>query len=91
MIFAILGLRSLYFILLALNKYLVHLEKAVVAVLFFIAAKMFLSAFEHLLHWTPPFEITPVISLVVVLSILSLGVLASFIWPSRDGAVAGES
>jgi tellurite resistance protein TerC len=91
MIFAILGLRSLYFILLALNKYLVHLEKAVVVVLFFIAAKMFLSAFEHLLHWTPPFEITPVISLVVVLSILSLGVLASFIWPSRDEAVAGES
>lgn len=36
MIFAILGLRSLYFILAALTKYLVHLEKAVIALLFFI-------------------------------------------------------
>ena len=40
--FAILGLRSLYFVLVVLTKYLVHLEKAVVFVLFFIAFKMFL-------------------------------------------------
>jgi len=88
MIFAILGLRSLYFILLALTKYLVHLEKAVVVVLFFIAAKMFISAAKHLLHWTPPFVITPTISLTVVLSLLALGVIASFIWPEKDDAVA---
>ncbi len=40
MIFAILGLRSLYFVLAALTKYLVHLEKAVMALLFFIAGKI---------------------------------------------------
>lgn len=39
MLFAILGLRSLYFVLEALKRYLVHLEKAVIALLFFIAAK----------------------------------------------------
>ncbi|VEH65207.1 Inner membrane protein alx [Rodentibacter pneumotropicus] len=39
MIFAILGLRSLYFILAALTKYLVHLEKAIIALLFSLASK----------------------------------------------------
>ena len=39
MIFAILGLRSLYFILAALTRYLVHLEKSVIALLFFIGFK----------------------------------------------------
>lgn len=39
MIFAILGLRSLYFILAALSKYLVHLSKAVVALLYFYFGK----------------------------------------------------
>ena len=35
-----LGLRSLYFVLAALTRYLVHLEKAVIALLFFIAFKL---------------------------------------------------
>ncbi|MBM4358490.1 MAG: TerC/Alx family metal homeostasis membrane protein [Deltaproteobacteria bacterium] len=83
MIFAVLGLRSLYFLLLILTRYLVHLEKAVIVVLFFIAAKMFLGAAEHLLHVKLPFVITPTNSLVVVLGVLSLGVLASFFWPGE--------
>ncbi len=36
----ILGLRNLYFILAALTKHLVHLEKAVIALLFFIGIKI---------------------------------------------------
>ncbi|EMG9342991.1 TerC/Alx family metal homeostasis membrane protein, partial [Proteus mirabilis] len=36
MMFAILGLRTLYFVLEALKQYLIHLEKAVIALLFFI-------------------------------------------------------
>ncbi|MDR2678792.1 MAG: TerC/Alx family metal homeostasis membrane protein [Zoogloeaceae bacterium] len=47
MIFAILGLRSLYFVLAALTRYLVHLEKAVIGLLFFIGAKMALQSYEH--------------------------------------------
>jgi tellurite resistance protein TerC len=56
MIFAILGLRSLYFVLAALTKYLVHLEKAVIALLFFIGIKMAFPVLEsrHLRHWRPP-------------------------------------
>lgn len=84
MIFAVLGLRSLYFILAALTKYLVHLEKAVIAVLFFIAFKMFYAAIQHLLHWQAPFEITPSVSLSVVLGMLGAGVVASFMWPAAE-------
>lgn len=85
MIFAILGLRSLYFVLAALTRYLVHLEKAVIALLFFIAFKMALESAHklHLFGWDYP-HIGPTTSLVVVLGMLALGVVASLIWPDKD-------
>lgn len=90
MIFAILGLRSLYFVLVVLTKYLVHLEKAVVFVLFFIAFKMFLHAYEHyspgtsLPHVPEWLHITPNISMAVVLILLTIGIVASLIFPGED-------
>lgn len=56
MMFAILGLRTLYFVLEALKQYLVHLEKAVVLLLFFVAFKLGLKCHRSLLasrlqHW----------------------------------------
>ena len=50
MIFAILGLRTLYFVLEALKDYLAYLEKVVIALLFFIAAKLALNASAHIFH-----------------------------------------
>jgi predicted tellurium resistance membrane protein TerC len=44
MMFAILGLRTLYFVLEALKQYLSQLEKAVIVLLFFIAFKLGLNA-----------------------------------------------
>lgn len=89
MIFAILGLRSMYFLLVVLTRYLVHLERAVVFVLFFIAFKMFLNAAEHLLHFKAPFEITPDFSMWFVLGVLAIGVITSLLRPGRepDGSV----
>ncbi|SSY81022.1 TerC/Alx family metal homeostasis membrane protein [Alysiella crassa] len=81
MMFAILGLRTLYFVLEALKGYLVHLEKAVIVLLFFIAFKLGLAATNHLFHHG--FEISPNESLVVVLVVLTLGVVASFIFPEK--------
>lgn len=78
MIFAILGLRSLYFVLAALTRYLVYLEKAVMVLLLFIATKLALHATHKLFHW-PGFEITPNQSLIVIVGVLSLGVIASLI------------
>ncbi len=85
MIFAILGLRSLYFVLAALQKYLVHLAKAVIVLLFFIAFKLCLGASNHMFNW-PGFEISPNFSLLVVLGVLALGVIASFVFPEQQPA-----
>ncbi|SHN60891.1 TerC/Alx family metal homeostasis membrane protein [Desulfovibrio litoralis] len=73
-IFAILGLRSMYFLLAAAKRYLCHLEKAVIAILVFIGFKMLLSVvgFGH---------ISPTISLIIVIGLLSLGIIGSFTHP----------
>ena len=54
MIFAILGLRSLYFVIAAMNRYFAHLEKAIIGLLFFIAFKMALQSWNHMAHWSLP-------------------------------------
>jgi tellurite resistance protein TerC len=76
-IFAILGLRSLYFLLAGANRLLVHLEKAVIAVLAFIGLKMLLDVAGFL-------HVAPLVSLAIVLGLLALGVAASFIWPGKE-------
>lgn len=82
MMFAILGLRTLYFVLEALRKYLVHLEKAVIFLLFFVAFKLGLNAANHIWHFG--YEIKPTWSLYVVLIVLALGILASCIFPDKN-------
>lgn len=76
-IFAILGLRSLYFLLAAAKRYLHHLEKAVIVILAYIGIKMLLDV-AGVIH------LSPLVSLAVVLGLLTLGVLASFIWPEKE-------
>jgi tellurite resistance protein TerC len=89
MIFAILGLRSLYFALAALTRYLVHLEKAVIALLFFIAGKMVLTSWNHAVGHTG-IHVSPTASLAIVLGVLALGVIASLVAPrDRDGRGEG--
>ncbi len=73
-IFAILGLRSMYFLLAAAKRYLCHLEKAVILVLVFIGVKMLLDI-SGILH------LTPNISLVVITLLLSFGVFGSYLFP----------
>ncbi|ELZ5939536.1 MULTISPECIES: TerC/Alx family metal homeostasis membrane protein [Providencia] len=81
MMFAILGLRTLYFVLEALKQYLVYLEKAVVILLFFIAIKLGLNATDHL--WQHGYSISTNMSLWVVLGVLALGVMASVLFPKK--------
>lgn len=82
-IFAILGLRSLYFVLAAAQKYLVHLDKAVAALLFFIAFKLALQASNHLFDW-PGFNISANLSLMIILGTLAVGVIASLLFPEKE-------
>ncbi|WP_028694164.1 TerC/Alx family metal homeostasis membrane protein [Pseudomonas cremoricolorata] len=84
MLFAILGLRTMYFVLEALKRYLIHLEKAVIALLFFIAVKLALSATDHLFQHG--YVIEPNTSLLVVMVTLVIGILASLVFPEKKAA-----
>ncbi|MDR2893589.1 MAG: TerC/Alx family metal homeostasis membrane protein [Deltaproteobacteria bacterium] len=75
-IFAILGLRSMFFFLAAAKRYLIHLEKAVIIILVYIGIKMIAQYFGWHIHH--------LISLSVVLGLLVLGVLASFAFKSKE-------
>ena len=79
MMFAILGLRSLYFVLEAMKQYLIHLEKAVIFLLFFIAGKLALNSSSHLFHHD--ITISATTSLFIVIVALVIGVLASLFFP----------
>lgn len=81
MIFAVLGLRSMYFVLDAMRQYLVHLEKAVTVLLFFIAFKLAAGASLHLTG--VGLDINIYVSLAVIAVILGLGILASLIFPAK--------
>lgn len=81
MLFAILGLRTLYFVLEALKDYLIHLEKAVIALLFFIGVKLALNASVDLFQFG--YSIDPNTSLFIVLGVLSIGIIASILFPER--------
>ena len=87
-IFAILGLRSLYFVLNAGRRYLCHLDKAVIAVLVFIGLKLLVDAFHAPLSALlgRPVEIPAGHSLLIVLLMLAAGVLASLLFPARPRA-----
>lgn len=87
MMFAILGLRSLYFVLEALRRVLSKLETAVIIILLFIAAKLGVAAITELgiewgfLNLEKPWHLHPGISLAIVMSLLAGGV----IWSLFDG------
>jgi tellurite resistance protein TerC len=86
MLFAILGLRTMYFVLEALKRYLVHLEKAVIALLFFIAVKLGLNATDHMFHHG--YSIDANTSLIIVMVVLVIGIVASLIFPEKEEPAA---
>lgn len=71
-VFAILGMRSLYFLMAGAKKYLCYLEKTVIVILAFIGVKMLLDVITGI-------HIPPLINLLVVLGLLFAGILASLI------------
>ncbi len=73
-VFAILGLRSLYFALAGLMKLFHYLNYGLSVVLMFIGAKMLLPERYHVPTW---------VALVVVAGVLALSVLASVVFPKK--------
>jgi tellurite resistance protein TerC len=73
-IFAILGLRSLYFALVGMTNKVVYLNYGLAAILVFLGIKMLGSSWFHI----------PVpISLGIVIGLLAVSAVASFLWPPK--------
>lgn len=83
-IFAILGLRALYFALAAMVHRFHYLKYALAVVLIFIGSKIFVADFFGLA------KIPPVVSLGVTFGILAAGVVWS-LWKTRDEGESGEA
>lgn len=77
-IFAILGLRSLYFLLANFMDKFSKLKYGLAIILSFIGIKMIISPFVH---------IESMVSLVVIASVLLLSVIASFLFPPKKEAI----
>ncbi len=69
-IFAILGLRSLYFLLLGMMEKFAHLKNALIIILLFIGIKMLIN------HW---YTIPSGFALIMILVILGVGVITSIL------------
>ena len=83
-IFAILGLRALYFALAALIHRFAYLKYALSVVLIFIGSKIFIADMLGLA------KIPPLISLGVTLAILASGIIGS-LWATRDADKADKA
>jgi tellurite resistance protein TerC len=89
-IFAILGLRSLYFALASLLRQFVYLKYSLIIVLLFVGVKMLVSKW-----WHP----SSLVSLAVILGLLAAGVVASIVFrkeededePSPESKAAAEA
>jgi tellurite resistance protein TerC len=91
-VFALMGLRQLYFLLGGLLERLVYLNIGLAAVLAFIGVKLFLEALHsntlpfinggHGVHWAP--EIPIWLSLLVIVGTLGLATVASLAKSARD-------
>ncbi len=81
-IFAVLGLRSLYFVLTALKKYIRHLDQAVVALVFFIGFEMLFEAFNQT-FLNSNLHLPNHLNLIIILGTLSIGTLSSFLFPPK--------
>jgi tellurite resistance protein TerC len=80
-IFAILGLRALYFALAALVHRFAYLKYALAAVLVFVGSKIFVADMLGIA------KIPPLLSLGVTLALLASGIAGSM-WATRNGKVA---
>lgn len=82
-VFAILGLRALYFALSGITQYFYYLKYGLSAILVFVGIKMLLSSTE--------LKVGIVTSLIIIFSILTLSILASVIFPVKKVLPEGST
>lgn len=83
-IFAILGLRSLYFVLAGAIRYFRYLKVGLSLVLVFIGLKMLIDPGEHPPRWWFQYDISTPASLLVVAVILLISILCSIVAERRE-------
>jgi tellurite resistance protein TerC len=76
-VFAILGLRSLYFALAGFMGLFVYLKFGLAVILAFVGVKMLIAEWVHLPHW---------VSLATIFGVLGASVGASIAWPPKKKA-----
>ena len=81
--FAVLGLRSLYFAVQALKDAFHHLPKAIGIVLMFIGVKIVLPSLHLIYSGIPELHVPTVLSLVITVVILAGGIIASKLFPEK--------
>jgi tellurite resistance protein TerC len=81
-IFAVMGLRSLFFLLATVVTQFHLLKYGLAIILTFVGAKMILEAWVH---------IPIMLSLGVVVAVLAASIVASLIWPQPKPASAGKT
>lgn len=87
-IFAILGLRSLYFALNGIMSYFYYLKYALAGILFFIGVKMCLNELASEIGWN--FHISNYVSLGIIVTLLSTSILASVLLKKRTESSEAE-
>jgi tellurite resistance protein TerC len=73
-VFAVLGLRSLFFAISGLMKLFHHLQYGLAVILGFVGIKMLITDF---------YKINIGVSLAVIASVITLSIIASLIWPKK--------
>ena len=80
-VFAILGLRSIYFALAGLMQIFHYLKYGLCAILIFVGAKMLLAEI---------YKIPVVVALGTIIGVLLIAILASVIWPANEEGAKSE-
>lgn len=84
-VFAILGLRALFFAIAGLVKIFAYLKYGLSAILIFVGGKMLYNYFEHEHDLIPGVEKFPIgLSLAIIAGILVVSILASKMFPPKD-------
>jgi len=90
-IFAVLGLRALYFCLAALISKFRFLKPALILILAFVGVKLLLLSVPPYLHWIglasqAPIKIDTTASLIIVLGTLTLATVLSAVFPAKKAS-----
>ena len=85
-VFAILGLRALYFLLAGMMDMFRYLSYGLSAILVFVGGKMIADYLAHKFNWVAQGEhlISPPVSLVVIVSLLAVSITASIMASRRE-------